>query len=291
MQRKNAILYLTNAKEVIMTKNTTYGSVQQVKQFFPLLYGEISDFQVERYEKLLNRFNKEFGYSKGYIASSSGRVEICGNHTDHNGGRVLACAISLDTLAVFMPTDDNKIVIKSEGDPEFEVDLQKENFTKSQTSKSLVEGICVALKNNGYKVGGFCASITSNVLSGAGISSSASFELLIVEIFNFLYNDSLISEQEKAKFAQFAENVYFEKPCGLLDQTAIAFGGVNQLDFFNNNRIKVNKIQNQLSDYSLVLINTGGSHENLTNEYASIPNEMFSIANYFGYKRLIDIDE
>lgn len=262
-----------------------------IKEKFISLYGEFSQSQVDRYLGLLDRFNKEFKNGSAHFVSSSGRVEICGNHTDHNGGRVVSCAISLDTLACFLPTDDNVISIKSEGYPEIVVDLNKKGDEKIGTSPALVRGVAVALQNYGYKIGGFCASMISNVIGGAGISSSASFELLIAEILNFLYNDGKISCEEKAKIAQYSENFYFGKPCGLLDQTAISFGGLNRLDFSNKSKIGVKKINNSLADYTLVLINTGGSHADLTDEYAAIPKEMFSVAEAFGKERLIDIDK
>lgn len=264
-------------------------SVKQLEKHFNKLYGEKTETQIKRYNELFYDFKKEFGFNEGYFASSSGRVEICGNHTDHNGGKVVSCAISLDTLAVFMPTNNNFVSIKSQGYEPFTLNLMGEEIENKGTSSALVRGVSVALKNNGYKVGGFCACINSNVLGGAGISSSASFELLIVEIFNFLFNESKILPEEKAKFAQFAESVYFKKPCGLLDQTAIAFGGLNVLDFKFKDKIVVNKINDNLENFALVLINTGGSHANLTSEYASIPREMFDVAKEFGKERLIDV--
>ncbi len=258
---------------------------------FPLLYGEVSDAQIERYNILFERFKSAYGVDRAYFASSSGRVEVCGNHTDHNGGKVVSCAISLDTLATFLPTDNGIINIKSEGYPDIVVDINGEEVERVGTSPALVRGVVVGMQKRGYSVGGFNACFTSNVLGGAGISSSASFEVLIAEILNFLYNDDKIDCEEKAKIAQFSENVYFNKPCGLLDQTAIAFGGLNMLDFFDKNKISVTKIDNSLSDYTLILINTGGSHANLTDEYASIPQEMFAVAKELGAERLADAGE
>lgn len=272
-----------------MLKKLPYSDLNGIEQNFQTLYGEITDFQKNRYNALFERFKSEFGYNEGYIASSSGRVEVCGNHTDHNGGKVVSCAISLDTLAVFMPTDDNVITIKSEGYPEIKVDINGEATEKIGTSPALVRGVAVGVKNFGYKVGGFSACFTSNVIGGAGISSSASFEVLVAEILNFLYNDGAIDNENKSKIAQFSENVYFGKPCGLLDQTAIAFGGLKLLDFKDKSSIKVKNIENNLKDYTIILINTGGSHAGLTDEYAAIPNEMFSVASAMGKERLIDV--
>ena len=268
-----------------------YTSVNGIEKYFMDLYGEVTDYQIKRYEYAFEFFKKHFEVDSAYIASSSGRVEVCGNHTDHNGGRVVSCAISLDSLAMFLPNDENKIYIKSEGYPEMTIDLNGPEIEKKGTSPALVRGVVVDLINRGYKVGGFCMYCTSSVLGGAGISSSASFEVLIAEVLNFLYNDGVITEEEKAKIAQFSEREYFGKPCGLLDQTAIAFGGLKKLDFSDKNKIVVEDTHNTLSDYTLVLINTGGSHADLVDDYASIPREMYSLANALGKERLIEIPE
>lgn len=274
-----------------MPNKKPYVDISSVFKSFSLLYGEVAQEQKERYILLFERFKKHFNYNCAYIASSSGRVEVCGNHTDHNGGKVVSCAISLDSIAAFMPNDDNVVRISSDGYDEIVLDVYGEDFEEKGTSASLVKGCLVALMNNGYNVGGFDACINSNVLGGAGISSSASFEVLIVEILNFLYNDGKITKEDKAIFAQFAENVYFGKPCGLLDQTAISFGGLKRLDFSDTKKIMVSDIKNDLKDYTLILINTGGSHADLTDEYASIPKEMFSVANAMGKNRLVEVSE
>lgn len=271
------------------TIKAPYNDTISVENQFVSLYGECSDFQKNRYKIAFENFKKTFNASACYIASSSGRVEVLGNHTDHNGGKVMSCAISLDTLAMFLPNNENVIRIFSEGYSPIEIDLNGGDKEKKGTSAALVRGVAVGLKNKGYKVGGFNATFTSNVIGGAGISSSASFEVLIAEILNFLYNESKISAEEKAVVAQFSENVYFCKPCGLLDQTAIAFGGLKRLDFSDKNKIGVTEVKNSLSDYTFVLINTGGSHADLTDEYAAIPQEMKDVAKCFGKERLVDI--
>lgn len=268
-----------------------YDSVKNAEERFIDLYGEKSEEQAKRYENLFEKFKKSFGVEQSYIASSSGRVEVCGNHTDHNGGRVVSCAISLDTLAMFLPSDNGVIHIKSEGYDDIIVDINGPENERTGGSPALVRGVVVGMKDRGFKVGGFNACFTSNVIGGAGISSSASFEVLIAEILNFLYNDEKMDAETKAIIAQFAENKYFGKPCGLLDQTAIAFGGMKRLDFCDKKEIGVTDIHNSLPDYTLVLINTGGSHANLTGEYASIPQEMFSVAKLLGKERLIEISE
>ena len=287
---KNVILKPDLKKGDFMSNiKAPYNTTSVLYDQFESLYGEVSDYQKTRYEQAFNNFKKTYGVDACYFASSSGRVEVLGNHTDHNGGKVVSCAISLDTLATFLPNDDNVIRVLSEGYAPIEIDLNGEEIEEKGTSAARVRGVVVAIKNKGYKVGGFNATLTSNVCGGSGISSSASFEVLIAEILNFLYNDGKMTKEEKAIVAQFAENVYFGKPCGLLDQTAISFGGLKKLDFYDKNKIFVAEINNPLSDYTLVLINTGGSHENLTDEYAAIPKEMFSVAKYFGKERLVDV--
>ena len=272
----------------MLNLKNAYTSIDGIEKYFPTLYGEVTERQKQRYSNIFSKFKTSFGYDRSFFASSSGRVEICGNHTDHNGGKVISCAISLDTLAAFMPNDKNVINIKSEGYADISIDLSGAENEEKGTSAAIVRGVAVATRNKGYKVGGFDACFTSNVVGGAGISSSASFEVLVAEIFNFLFNDGKISAEEKAIISQFAENEYFGKPCGLLDQTAIAFGGLNLLDFKDKGKIIVKSINNDLKDYTLVLINTGGSHADLTDEYAAVPREMFSVANALGKDRLIE---
>ncbi len=274
-----------------MTIKKPYSDVSDTFNQFLSLYGEDTESQRNRYYNAFDKFKALYNVETAYLASSSGRVEVCGNHTDHNGGRVVSCAISLDTLAMFLPTDNNVINIFSEGHANITVDINSSECEKTSTSAALVRGVVVGLRNKGYNVGGFNAYFTSTILAGAGISSSASFEVLIAEIENFLYNDCMVSQEEKAVISQFSENNYFGKPCGLLDQTAISFGGLKKLDFKDKQKIVVSDIKCDLSDYTLVLINTGGSHANLTDEYAAIPAEMFSVANALGVDRLIDVDE
>lgn len=266
-------------------------SLDGIESNFISLYGENTLEQKDRYCNAFAKFKNIYGEECAYIASSSGRVEVCGNHTDHNGGKVVSCAISLDSLCFFMPREDNKICVTSEGYPEMTIDLNGVANEIIGTSPALIRGVVEGFKNKDFNVGGFNAYITSSVLGGAGISSSASFEVLIAEILNFLYNDCKISNEDKAKISQFSENVYFGKPSGLLDQTAIAFGGLTLLDFSSKDSIKVKDINDNLADFTLVLVNTGGSHADLTDHYASIPQEMKSVAKIFGKNRLIEIDK
>ena len=232
--------------------------------YFNDLYGEVTEAQKVRYQKTFDWFKDAFKVDSCYIASSSGRVEVCGNHTDHQGGKVVSCTISLDKVAMFLPTDDGIIRIKSEGYSDIVIDALGDTDVKMGTSSAMVKGVVEGFKARGYKVGGFNACCANNVLNGAGISSSASFECLVARILDFLYNDSKISAEDIAKISQFSENVYFGKPCGLLDQTAIAYGGLCALDFYDKNKIVANKINNSLKEYTLILVDTGSEHANLT---------------------------
>lgn len=272
------------------TLKKPYESAKSVFEKFILLYGDNSRKQQERYVKIFNEFKSIFNVKNAYFISSSGRAEIIGNHTDHNGGKVIACSISLDTVSAFLPREDNKIKLVSQGYPIIELDVGDNEVYEKGSSKALVKGVIEGLKNYGYKIGGFNAYVESDVVEGVGISSSASFELLVCEILNFLYNDGVVSPEERAKICQFAESEYFGKPCGLLDQTAISFGGLNLLDFEKDN-IQVKKIEDDLKDYALVLINTGGSHADLTDEYAAVRTEMKEVASFFGVERLIEISK
>lgn len=273
-----------------MRKGKIIARAADAEEYFTALYGENTPEQKARYDRLIGRFYKEYG-KYGYMASSGGRVEVVGNHTDHNGGKAVGCAISLDTVAMFLPAEDGKIVVKSEGYPDVVVDISSHENAQKGTSDALVAGILEGFEKRGYKTGGFVALTTSNVSGGAGVSSSAAFEILICEILNFLYNDGKMSEKEKVFISQYAENVRFGKPCGLLDQSAIAFGGITLLDFAEEGNVEATPVRCDLSAYTLVLIETGGDHKHLTGEYAAITEEMAKVSAFFGKKRLIEVDE
>jgi len=264
---------------------TLKGLKKKLKEIYEADYCK----QFIRYRDLYNRFYQRFSIDLVSFASSSGRVELCGNHTDHNGGKVLACSINLDNVSAFCKNNDNLIIIDSKGYSEIRVDLNNLSDFDEGTSKAMIVGVLQGLKDYGYKIGGFNACIDSSVPSGAGVSSSASFELLIIEILNHLFNEGKITASEKAEIAQFSESRFFGKACGLLDQSAISFGGINLFDF-SGEKIVARRIKNNLHDLSLVLVDTGGSHADLTDEYVSIPNDMYNVANAFGKKRLCEID-
>ncbi len=260
----------------------------QIKQHFASLYGKATFNQLKRYDKLISDFKKQFGKTDCFVASSSGRVEIVGNHTDHNGGLVVGCTVSLDIASAFLPNQTGKVCIMSNGYKTIRFSVDDIGIPESG-STSMVKGVLKGLVNRGYKIGGFNAVINSILPSGAGISSSASFQLLVATIQNHLYNDGKIPAPVLAEVGQFAENVYFKKPCGLLDQGVIAVGGVVAMDFANG--FAYQSVPCNFQGYNLVLVNTGGSHANLTSHYSAIPAEMKAVANCFGKQRLIEVDE
>ena len=246
-----------------------------------------------RYEDAVAHFI-EFTGSRDYqIYSAPGRTEIGGNHTDHQRGEVLAASVNKDSIAVVRERDDNRIRILAEGFGELNIvtdDLSPRD-SEHGTSLALVRGTIASVKEMGYKIGGFDAYITSEVLIGAGLSSSASFEVLIATILSGLYNDMKITPEDAAIASQKAENIYFGKPCGLMDQMACSVGGTVYIDFKDPSAPKVIKIPLDLSSYGyrLCITDTKGSHADLTPDYAAIPNEMTRVANFLGKDKLRDV--
>ena len=251
----------------------------------------------KRFIVAINEFTKTYGTEKDiFLFSVPGRSEIIGNHTDHNRGKVMAGAIDRDIIAVAARNDDGAIKFRSEGYSEDKISLSDvsspDNFRKS-TSRALVAGMVQGFVNKGYKVGGYDAYSSTEVLKGSGLSSSAAFEVMVGNILNHLYNDGGVDNKEIAKIAQFSENVYFGKPCGLMDQMACAVGGFVYIDFEDNSNPVVEPISFSLSraGYSLCIVNTGGNHANLTPDYAAVPAEMKAVAARFGRDVLRGIDE
>ncbi len=244
--------------------------------------------EAQRYSRLYLLFVNHFGENKyPLFFSSPGRIELSGNHTDHNNGLALSAAVNLDTIAAVGKSDNGVVEIVSEGFPEsFVVKLNHLEFNEEEqgTSTALIKGIASAFVKAGYSIGGFKAVVSSNVGVGSGLSSSASFEVLIASIFNKLYNHDNVNEMEIAKICQFAENEFFGKPCGLLDQIAIVYGGINAIDFKDAHNPVVTSLDFDFdsTDYTLSIVKTGRSHEDLTEEYAAIPNEMKAVARFFG---------
>lgn len=228
-----------------------------------------------------------------FIFSAPGRTEIGGNHTDHQHGRVLAGAVNLDVIAITQKTDNNIITIKSDGYDVDVIDLANLEILDSEINKaaSLIRGVAARFKMLGYNIGGFTAYTTSNVLKGSGLSSSAAFEVLVGTILNHIYNYTKISAVEIAQISQYAENVYFGKPSGLMDQTASSVGGFITIDFNDPAHPIVEKIPFDFahSGYNLCIVDTKGNHADLTPDYAAVPIEMKAIANFFGKEVLRDV--
>lgn len=251
---------------------------------------DVSD-ERQRYLDLLDKAVEAYGEGDWHFISSPGRSEIGGNHTDHQHGHVLACALNIDNL-VCVKANDDYVCRYKDVKHDFEIDLNdlSKHENEVNASTSLVRGIAYRLKELGYKIGGFDAICDTRVLVGSGISSSASYEVMIVEVFNALYNEEKISAVERAIISQYAENNFFGKPCGLMDQMAISVGGFTGIDFYDPNKPVIDNTDFSFSDYGyeLVLVNTKGDHADLSHEYAAIPNEIKAVANYMGVDYLAD---
>ena len=249
----------------------------------------------ERYLRLLDEAYALYGDGDYHFISSPGRTEIGGNHTDHQHGHVVAASLNMDNLVVVKGNDD-KIVRYRDGDFRIRpVDLNDLSIKEEEinTSESLIRGIAFRLNELGYRYGGFDALCESRVLVGSGISSSACFEVMLVEIFNALYNEDVISPVERAKIGQFAENVYFGKPSGLLDQMAISVGGFVTINFQKPENPDIENFAFSFDDYGydLILVNTKGDHSDLSYEYAAIPNEIKMVAKQLGVEYLADCSQ
>lgn len=244
---------------------------------------------------LITSYVKNFGNEKTnetQFFSAFGRVELCGNHTDHNGGVVLASTINLQTCACVLKTNTNIININSCGYKAFSInlnDFENEKKLKISDSYSLVCGILQDFFDRDFKAGGFNAVILNNIPQGAGVSSSASFEVLICKILNALYNQNTVSKMDMSFISQFSENNFLNKPCGLLDQTVISYGGINYIDF-KEATPKVQNIKASLTGLKIYLVKTNTNHTNLSSEYGKIRVDMAFIANIFNEKRLIEIN-
>lgn len=254
----------------------------------------VTDYQKKRYQKAIREYEGLYGEQEVEIYSAPGRSEVGGNHTDHQHGQVLAASINLDAIAVVSRSEENVIKLLSDGYPMITVDLKDLEMRENEkgTSAGLIRGMAYGLKKNGHKVGGFQAYVTSDVLNGAGMSSSAAFEVLVGTILSGLYNEMKISPVEIAQVAQYAENCYFGKPCGLMDQMACSVGGLIHIDFEDPAKPLVEKVDVDFSSYhhSLCITDTKGSHADLTDDYALIPQEMKKVAEFFGKEFLREID-
>lgn len=261
------------------------------------VYGEKElDAQRRRYAELCSFYEDTLGEGENIrFFSAPGRTEVCGNHTDHNHGQVLAAAINLDAVACASKNDSGIIRVFSKGYPGDTVDLNilvpQEN--EKDKSVALVRGVAARFVQLGYKIGGFDAVTVNNVLKGSGMSSSASFEVLVGTILNYLYNDGKISPVEIAQIAQYAENVFFGKPCGLMDQMACSVGSFVEIDFADPEKPVITPVEFDFAScgHSLCIVDTRADHADLTDEYAAIRREMEAVAGFFGKKCLRDTPE
>ncbi len=262
---------------------------EEVREQLAYLYGDgnqMPERQTERYKDLLRKHEQFFHTQQTiHLISAPGRMEIGGNHTDHNHGKVLAASASLDTLAVVSPRQDKMVRVRSEGYPLIEVDLK--NLAPRENEKArtagLIRGVAERMAKLGYKVGGYEATVTSSVVSGSGLSSSAAYEVLTAAIFDNLFNGGTMDFKTSAMVSQYAENVHFGKPSGLLDQMASAAGGLVTVDFKDQQpQVRAMKYDFAKKGYAICVVAPGGSHANLTDHYAAIPAEMKQVAGFFG---------
>lgn len=285
---------ISELKELIKNK--------KIDDKFDCIYGGDKNSIEEAYLRLssvLEHFQKIEKIEKSdnvRIFSASGRTELSGNHTDHNNGCVLTASINLDKLALVSKRDDNKIIIYTDSLNNVDsVDINNLEADKKEYGKStaLIRGVCAGLVNFGYKIGGFTAYVNNKVLMGSGLSSSASFESLIGEILNALYNDDKIEKTKIALIGQYSENVYFGKPCGLMDQMGCSLGGIISIDFKNPENPTIEKVEYDFEKlgYALMIVDAHGDHSSLTGEYSAIREEMNSIAKYFSKEVCRDIDK
>jgi len=273
--------------------------IQSLKPVLQKIYSEENlQIQFDRYNRLVKLYQDVFSESELHFFSTPGRTEIGGNHTDHNHGRVLAGSVNLDTIGVAAKNNSAKIRMYSQGYQEaFSVDLSELDVKETEkcSTNALIRGIAARFKQLGNNIGGFNAYITSDVLPGSGLSSSASIEVLIGTIFNALFNNEILKAEELAIIGQYAENEYFGKPCGLMDQMAIAVGNIITIDFKNPEKPKVKKVDFDfnIQNYKLLVVDTRGDHLDLTDDYAAIPAEMKLVAASLGKKvcREIQMDE
>jgi galactokinase len=276
--------------------------------FFESLYGSgAAERERRRYAALAEKMSSQAGFPPEFsvaeedirVFSAPGRTELGGNHTDHNRGRVLAAAIQMDAVAVVAPRGDRRVFFRSTGFPDVLVNLDGENGPELSprpeergTTEALVRGIAAEFARRGVQPGGFSANASSTVLPGSGLSSSAAVEVLLAKIVDSLYGGGQCSPLELAQIGQRAENDFFGKPSGLMDQAASAFGGTVAIDFADPAAPEVSPVNfDPLSaGFALCVVNTGGSHADLTPDYAAIPREMNAVAGYFGKSFLREIE-
>ena len=275
---------MSRAEELAAKLNT-----EQVKEQFLHLYGEDENLlkaQQERYTALIRRHAELFGDNQEVqLISAPGRTEIGGNHTDHNHGRVLAASVNLDALCAVSPRDDMKVIFHSEGYNPIAMDLADLSARPEEkgTTRALIRGVAAGMRQAGYRIGGFNAAVASTVAGGSGLSSSAALEVMLTGVLDSLYNHFEMPYVLRAQISKKAENDWFGKPSGLLDQMASAAGGLVTVDFCDPDHPEVEALSYDFAKkgYALVVVATGGSHANLTDQYAAIPAEMKSVAECF----------
>lgn len=232
------------------------------------------------FQQIEEIFEREYVYHGSRRFQSYGRLEVIGNHTDHQKGHCLVATCSQGIKGIVEPRIDKTIRFYSEGYGYFQVDLNDLELGPKEKGRpiSLVKGVCKACKDLGYKIGGFDTAVISDIYRGAGVSSSAAFELYVAEVINQLFNDGKISKIEKAKIGQYAENNYFGKASGLLDQCGSSFGGISFLDFSDLNNVKVEPLSWPFPSLHIFLVNPGSSHAGLSDLYSEMPNDMKEVA-------------
>lgn len=273
-----------------MKRTTAFLKTEEAVRRLRTLYGADERTvreQQERYTRLARRHAEIFGEQEGLrLISAPGRTEIGGNHTDHNHGRVLAAAVNLDALAAVTPRDDMQVLFHSDGYAPVQMDLTDLSVREKEegTTRALIRGVAAGMREAGYRIGGFEAAVHSTVASGGGLSSSAALEVMITGILDALYNRFDMPYGTRAQISRMAENKYFGKPSGLLDQMASAAGGLVTVDFRDDRNPETEALQYDFTaaGYTPVVVATGGSHADLTDHYAAIPAEMKQVAAYFG---------
>ncbi len=255
------------------------------------VYGESTE-SAERLRALAENFQKKYGHDEAEFFSAPGRTEIIGNHTDHNGGKVIAGSIDLDTIGAAQPNNSSVIHITSEGYArEIVVDIANlDSVEKVSGTESLLSGMMEGAQKFGFKVGGFDAYVSTNVIAAAGVSSSASFEMLVCTIVNHFFNNGAMSCADYAKIGKYSENVYWNKASGMMDQMACAVGGPVLFDFSNGSQPEYRPLSFSFEKkgYRLVIVNTGKGHADLSEEYSGIPNEMKEAAKVLGVELLCE---
>lgn len=272
---------------------------EKTREKFAHIYActtEEAEAYVLRVEKAVDRFEEWFGTGRDlYVFSAPGRTEVGGNHTDHQRGRVLAAGVNLDAIAVAAKRDDTTGCVHSEGYNPDIVDVNDPVLKEGELghSASLLRGMCTRMRELGCEVGGFDAYTTSNVLSGSGLSSSAAFEVLLGTMINGMFFGDKLTALQIAQMGQYAENKYFGKPCGLMDQAASSIGSFITIDFEDKENPEVRQINFDFakSGYALCITDTHGSHSDLTPDYAAVPAEMRAVAAEFGKEVLREVDE